>query len=98
VIAVRAIWGLALLAQPRPFADRRVSACARLLGARHVAEAVVLAWRRRPTRWAYAIASIDGLHALSMLGLAAVDRRHRRIALTSAAIASCLAWGGVAAP
>jgi hypothetical protein len=62
----------------------------RILGARHLAEAVVLSRARsdRPLRW---IIAVDLIHAASMLWLAADSPRMRRDALLSAASAGTLA-------
>jgi hypothetical protein len=67
-----------------------------LLGARQVVQGVVTATRPTSPVPAGGVV-VDVLHAASMLGLAAVDRRSRRWALRSAAAA--FAWaaaGGVA--
>lgn len=66
-------------------------AVARVLGARHLVQG--LAGLARP-RWAPLGAAVDGLHALSMVGVAALDRAHRRGALTSASVAVVFAAGG----
>jgi hypothetical protein len=67
-----------------------VVAVTRILGARHVAEVVILAHRgyRSPPRWALIV---DAVHAASMLALATRSRRLRREALTSATAAAVLA-------
>ncbi|HET8717918.1 MAG TPA: hypothetical protein VFM50_09220 [Nocardioidaceae bacterium] len=79
-------------------ADHRagVTTTARVLGARHLAQAVatrrVARTGRLTTAQAHrAGAAVDGLHALSMLGLAAVASGVRRPALCSAAVAGTLA-------
>jgi hypothetical protein len=61
----------------------------RVLGARHVLEAAVMAaeHERRPPRW---MIGVDAAHAASMLALAALSPRLRRDALASAASASVL--------
>lgn len=61
----------------------------RILGARHLAEAAVLA-RARRGRPLGRIIDIDLVHAASMLGLAAVSPALRRDALLSAASACAL--------
>lgn len=72
-----------------------VRAGVRILGARHLAEAVVLACahNRRPLRL---ITVIDLVHAASMVALAAASRRMRRDALLSAASAGALVTLSVA--
>jgi hypothetical protein len=68
---------------------RAASIAARALAARHLAEAFTLA-RHGTTRTRRAIAVVDGLHAVSMVALAAVRRDERRPALLSAAITAGL--------
>ncbi|GIM83288.1 hypothetical protein [Salinispora arenicola] len=100
----RLVWGGVLLAAPGRVL-RSVGghpgltppAVLRVLGVRHLAQAVVLL--RRPTPAAFRLGAVaDGLHALTALALA-VDRRRRRIASIDAALAAgwtvhdCLAVG-----
>src|SRR5579875_1208561 len=89
-------WGLLLLAAPGRLprvaggADTpAVRVAARLLGARHVAEALILsATQGRPARrW---IIGVDAIHAASMVALATVSVRLRRDALLSAAATALL--------
>jgi hypothetical protein len=89
-------WGAALLIDPRRVlratgADPELAGAvgaARVLGARHLLQAAVLAARPGPTaRWA---AAIDGLHVCSMLALAVVAPSYRRPALASAQVAAGL--------
>ncbi|HET6698268.1 MAG TPA: hypothetical protein VFG88_04210 [Nocardioidaceae bacterium] len=73
-----------------------VATTARVLGARHVAQALATERLTRTGRLTSAQAhgvgaAVDGLHALSMLGLAAVASGVRRPALCSAAVAGTLA-------
>jgi hypothetical protein len=69
-------------------------AAVRVLGARHLAQAA--AGGADPGRTATRLgATVDALHAASMLALAAADRRWRRAALTSASVAGALAVAGV---
>ncbi|HZU60342.1 MAG TPA: hypothetical protein VE983_05220 [Solirubrobacteraceae bacterium] len=93
---VRAVWGTLLLALPRPILaicggsrSRPVVAAVRILGARHVLEAVVMAIEhdRRPPRWMMAV---DAVHGASMLLVAALSPRLRRNALASAGSATVL--------
>ena len=93
-------WGAALITAPRPLlrglarvddpADRVAVAVLRVLGARHVAQAVVeTLWPQPVVR--YLGTAVDGLHALTAVGLAVVDARWRRGALTDTAIAASFA-------
>jgi hypothetical protein len=94
-------YGIALLVWPnlvgRPFSggplDRPSRAFARVLGARQILEALVLR-RHRRRNWVLGGAAVDGLHAVTMLGLAARDRRHRRLALANAAVAAAFTAEG----
>jgi len=101
--AARAAYGLALvcwpgratrLAQGGP-ADGRARAVARVLGARHLAQAALTAARPSPGMLALG-AGTDGAHAASMLALAAADRRRRRAAAADAAVAAACAAAGTA--
>jgi len=99
--AVRAAYGLALLAWPRRALgsgrlganDPGAVAFARVLGARQLAEAVVLA--RRPERRVLLLgAAVDAAHGLSMVAWSLLSPRRRRLAAASAASAAALAaWG-----
>ena len=92
---VRAGWGLALLAAPdRVVAgmgvaqpDARARVVARVLGARHLAQAAVTL--ARPTARCLQLGGmVDLAHAATGLALAVADSRYRRPALTDAAIAT----------
>ncbi|MCD5313306.1 hypothetical protein [Kineosporia babensis] len=96
--ALGAAFGAALVLQPRRILALTgtdpdlpgVTTAARILGARHLAQAAVVASapsRFRAARWA---AWVDGLHAASMLALAATAPDYRRAALTSAGVAGAL--------
>ena len=96
VLAVRAAWGVALLTVPDRVLDltqpQRPDTPAaprvlRVLGARHLLQAGVEAFLSRPVVH-HVGAAADGLHALSGVGLAVLDRRWRRAALIDAVIAS----------
>jgi hypothetical protein len=97
----RALYGMALLLVPRralgirgDALDSRARAFALVLGARNLLEAAIL--RRHPQRgFALGGAAVDAAHAASMVLLAALDRRRRRLALTSALIAGAFAALGV---
>lgn len=65
--------------------DWKVSTVARVLGTRHLVQAAVT--RSAGPGLHVLGADVDLLHSGSMVLLAAVARRHRRAALTSAAIA-----------
>jgi hypothetical protein len=100
--AVRAVLGAAELLAPRALTrvalgtalDGGGLAAVRVLGARHLAQAA--AGGADPGRTATRLgATVDALHAASMLALAAADRRWRRAALTSASVAGALAVAGV---
>jgi hypothetical protein len=69
---------------------------ARLLGARHVAQAMLTALAPLPGAFV-AGAEVDALHATSMLILAAADRAARRAALTDAVAEAAFAAAGLAA-
>jgi hypothetical protein len=75
--------------------DRRARRVARLLGARHLAQATLTAFAPLPGVFA-AGADVDVLHAASMVMLAAVDRTARRTALTDAVVEAALAATGLA--
>lgn len=86
MVAPQRLAGLAGGGRP----DRLAVGLTRVLGVRHLAQAgASLLFPVRRT-W-LAGAGLDGLHAVSMVGLALVDRRRRRPALADAAIAA--GWG-----
>jgi hypothetical protein len=102
--AVRFAYGVALVVTPRRVAstvgvtlDGRAMATARILGLRHVTQAVVVGTRdthrlRRLGCW------VDRLHAGSMVLLAAWAPGRERAALTDAIMASLFATMGNPAP
>lgn len=101
--SVRLAWGAFLLAAPgravrllggTPSPGARN--VARVLGTRHVAQAVVAA--HDGGRHRLLLATIDWLHAASGLALAAVDRRWRRPALADAALATTFGVGSATVP
>lgn len=61
----------------------------RVLGARHLAEAAALGWLGPRAR--RLVVLTEGVHAASMVALAAGSPRYRRAAITSAAMATLLA-------
>jgi hypothetical protein len=87
----RAGYGAALLLAPGPVIrlatgrtpTRRAGAVARLLGARHLVQAALTAAFPGPAAFTLG-AQVDGVHAASMLALAAISPQARRIALTDA--------------
>jgi hypothetical protein len=106
---VRAGYGVGLVCAPqlliRWAGDRepsqRACAVARVLGVRHLAQAVLVAaaWCADPTsRVPVACgAAVDFLHASTMVGVAAVDRTARRVALVDAGVESTLGVAGIVA-
>lgn len=99
--AVRACYGASELLFPdlisgrlagQPL-DRGFRLAARALGGRQLVQAAVA--ETTPThRTLLAGASIDGLHALSMLGLAVVAPRWRRLALAETLVATSFGIAG----
>jgi hypothetical protein len=97
----RGAYGVALLLAPDlcqggrrlGAGDDTSAALGRLLGARHLAEALLAAARPGP-RTTQAGAAIDALHAISMLAWATLEPRRRRLALTAAAISSAFVAAG----
>ncbi|MFQ4149254.1 hypothetical protein AAGW05_11220 [Arthrobacter sp. LAPM80] len=97
--ATRAAYGLCQLAFPNMIfrvalghqPDRRVRAVVRILGARHLLQALVIG--AAPASWALHLGSgvVDSLHSASMVGLAVADRRHRRAAALDAVVAGLFA-------
>jgi len=96
VAIARGLWGGLLLLDPGlPLRlgggkeAREVIFATRLLGVRHLVEAVILVGSHKP-RTGRAIAAADLVHAASMLALARARPDLRRDALLSAASASTL--------
>lgn len=96
---VRALYGVLELRSPDVVAgtalgkepDQRLRVTIRILGARHIAQALLTVLSRGRLHRAGGV--VDLIHASTMLGLAAVDRRRRRAAVTNAAIAILFAAG-----
>lgn len=92
---VRGAWGAALLLAPRPVlqhvhhlrVDRPSLAVARVLGARQLAQAVLSGVDPSPEVLAMGV-WVDGVHALTAVGLACADRHRARGGLTDAAVAA----------
>lgn len=84
------VHGTALLMLRPGAAGRGTAAVVRVLGARHVLQGLAgLGGWVRPGM----DVAVDGVHAASMVGLALVDRAHRRRAAASAVIAIAFALG-----
>jgi hypothetical protein len=64
-----------------------------VLGARHLAQGSAGLVASSPTSSRLG-AVVDGLHAASMVGLAVLDREHRRAAAASALVALAFALAG----
>ena len=94
---LRAIYGLLELTSPNVVAgtvlgkapDERLRTTVRILGARHIVQALLTVASRGRLHRVGGV--VDLVHAASMLGLAAVDARRRRVAIVSAAIATLFA-------
>ncbi len=97
---VRASWGAAMLVAPRQVmeaasvrVDSKSVLIGRILGARHLTQAVLSGVRPSPEVLAMGV-WVDAVHALTALGLAAVDRDRARAGLTDSAIAGVWAGAG----
>jgi hypothetical protein len=82
------------LVSGRP-AELRIRVVVRLLGVRHVAQAVVTGVRPGPLPILLG-AEVDVVHAASMLGVAATARSQRRFGVVDAAVAFTFAVAGAA--
>ena len=99
--AARACYGAALLCAPGlalglstgEAPSQRARTVARILGARHLAQAVLTLWRPRPAVL-LAGAGIDACHAASMVALAVADPRMRRAGIADAATAAAFTATG----
>lgn len=104
LLALRAAYGAGLLLLPasalralaRAPVDHDAVLVARVLGARQLVQAGVLARVPRPRWWA-AGAVVDALHAASMIALSRLGTgsAHRRLAAGDARSAALLAAGGL---
>jgi hypothetical protein len=100
VEVTRALWGLALLTRPqdvlahvhRVQGDRPSIVVARILGARHLVQAVLSGVRPSPEVLAMGV-WVDGAHAATAVGLAAVDRDRASAGLVDTVAAT--AWAAV---
>ena len=103
IAIARAVYGMFLLLAPSAViqavsgdepADRVPKMVGRVLGLRHLAQALVI--DRSGTRGRLlAGAAIDATHALSMVGLAVLNRDHRWSAALDAVLATGLAANGL---
>lgn len=97
---VRAGWGVVLLASPTGVlnhvhgvrVDRRAVIVTRILGARHLAQALLSGINPGPEVLAAGV-WVDTVHSLTAFGLAVVDRRRARGGVIDGVIAAV--WGGV---
>jgi len=96
IAIVRAAYGVALVTSPRAMltisggrsaADDGAVAVARILGARHLLQALV----QRRGAFPRLGALIDAIHAASMFALASASDAYRKPALSDGAIAATLA-------
>lgn len=98
----RVLWGSALLLAPGAMlgeardaqTDRRARTFARVLGARQLAQAALVAPRGSRDWVILAGAAVDAAHAATMVALAVLDRTRRKLALTNAFAATAFALAG----
>jgi hypothetical protein len=98
----RAAYGVSLLLAPGAViriasgepADRASTVVGRVLGLRHLAQALIIDRAETHDRLLIG-AVIDAAHALSMVGLAALSRDHRRPAVLDAALAGGWTINGI---
>lgn len=99
---IRAGWGAVLLAAPAEVldhihgvqVDRKALVVTRILGARHVAQALLSGVNPGPEVLAAGV-WVDAVHSATALGLAVVDRRRARGGVTDAVVAAswaALGW------
>ena len=100
IAIVRAVYGVFVLVASDTIIEtmtgersRTAATVGRIIGLRHVIQARTLA-QRRSRGWAAAGAGIDTLHALSMVALAILSDRYRRLAALDAVVASSWAVSG----
>jgi hypothetical protein len=100
--AMRAGYGFARLIRPQPLADRpsgddtRAGTIDRLLGTRHLAQAIVS--QAAPTNRVLVLgAGVDLVHVATMLAAAGLSARRRRAALAEAVAALAFAMAGILA-
>jgi hypothetical protein len=98
----RMAYGALLLAAPTRVArayggdptDEATTMAARVLGCRHLLQAIVTGNHPGPVR-RYGGAMVDALHALSMFTLASMDADHRRPALADGTVAAAFCVAGL---
>jgi hypothetical protein len=73
--------------------SQRARTVARILGARHLAQAALTLWRPRPAVLLAGV-GIDACHAASMAALAVCDPRMRRAGIADAAAATAFTATG----
>ncbi|OMB95726.1 hypothetical protein [Mycobacterium colombiense] len=99
---IRAGWGVVLLAAPNEVldhihgvqVDRKALVVTRILGARHLTQALVSGVNPGPEVLAAGV-WVDTVHSATALGLAVVDRRRARGGVTDAVVAAswaALGW------
>lgn len=97
---IRAGWGAVLVAAPAEVldhiqgvqVDRKALVVTRILGARHLAQALLSGVNPGPEVLAAGI-WVDAVHSATALGLAVVDRRRARGGLTDAVVAG--SWAAI---
>lgn len=97
---IRAGWGAVLLAAPAEVlghlhgvqVDRKAIVVTRILGARHLAQALLSGSDPGPEVLAAGV-WVDTVHSATALGLAAIDRRRARGGVTDAVVAA--SWAGL---
>ena len=102
LVVARAGFGLVLVAAPERLlrrlphrhVDHPADLVARVLGARHLLEALLLG-ERHQRRWIAVSVAIDSIHAATAFGFGALDERHRRLAWTNGLTATVLALEGL---
>lgn len=95
---IRVVVGAALLVAPGALlgflpqerVDRTARTFARILGARHLAQAAIVT-RHHSRKWLLASATIDATHATTMAVLARLSPDRRELALTNVAAATTFA-------
>lgn len=98
---VRGGWGAVLVAAPAEVlnhihgvrVDRKALVVTRILGARHIVQALLSGINPGPEVLAAGV-WVDTVHSITALGLAAVDRRRARGGVTDAAVAASWAVVG----
>ena len=100
--ATRTAYGVLLLLMPSVVirvasggpADRTPLVVGRVLGLRHLIQALIIE-RRRTCKRLLVGTAIDAVHALSMVGIAVLNKNHRQLAMLDAVLATGLAIDGL---